>query len=44
MARGPAVEVERAKKLLAASNPSRLDVHAADEPEVSAAALVDEHA
>ena len=44
MARGPAAEVERAKKLLAASNPSRLDVHAASDPEVAAPALVDEHA
>ena len=40
MARGPAAEVERAKTLLAASNPSRLDVHATSEPEVAAAALV----
>lgn len=44
MARGPAAEVERAKKLLAASNPSQLDVHAASDPEVAAPALVDEHA
>ena len=44
MARGPTAEVERAKKLLAASNPSRLDVHAANEPKVAAPTLVDEHA
>jgi hypothetical protein len=44
MARGPAAEVERAKKLLAASNPSRLDVHTTGEPEVAMAAPVHEHA
>src|SRR5271170_1672017 len=33
MARGPTAEVERAKKLLATSNPSRLDVHHTGESE-----------
>ena len=44
MARGSVAEVERAKKLLAASNPSRLDVHTTGEPEVAMAAPVREHA
>ena len=44
MARGSTAEVERAKKLLTASNPSRLEVHATGEPEVAMAARVHEHA
>jgi hypothetical protein len=44
MARGSIAEVERAKKLLAASNPSRLDVHTTGEPEVATAVPVREHA
>ena len=44
MARGPAAEAERAKKLLATSNPSRLDVHATSESEVATPVPVHEHA
>jgi hypothetical protein len=44
MARGPTAEVERAKKLLATSNPSRLDVHHTGESEAATSALVHEHA
>jgi hypothetical protein len=44
MARGPTAEVERAKKLLATSSPSRLDVHKTGESEAAAPALVHEHA
>jgi hypothetical protein len=44
MARGATAEVERAKKLLAAANPSRLDVHTTGEPEVAMATPVHEHA
>ena len=44
MARGPTAEVERAKKLLATSNPSRLDVHHTGESEAATPALVHEHA
>ena len=43
MARGPTAEVERAKKLLATSNPSRLDVHHTGESEGATPALVHEH-
>ena len=43
MARGPTAEVERAKKLLATTNPSRLDVHQAGEPEVATPSMVHEH-
>jgi hypothetical protein len=42
MARGSAAEVERAQKLLAASNPSRFDIHTTDKPEV--ASSTHEHA
>jgi hypothetical protein len=44
MARGPTAEVERAKKLLATSNPSRLDVHATAESEAATPAQVHQHA
>ncbi len=44
MARGPAAEVERAKTLLATSNPSRFDVHATAEPEAATSATILEHA
>jgi hypothetical protein len=44
MARGQPAEVERAKTLLAASNPSRLDVHPAGEAELVTPARVREHA
>jgi hypothetical protein len=44
MARGPTAEVERAKSLLATSNPARLDVHGAGEPEVATPAPMREHA
>src|SRR5271163_3498588 len=44
MARGPTAEAERAKKLLATSNPSRLDVHHTGESEAATPALVHEHA
>jgi hypothetical protein len=43
MARGSVAEVERAKQLLGASNPSRLDVHTTGEPEVAMATPVHEH-
>jgi hypothetical protein len=43
MARGPTAEVERAKSLLAASNPSRLEIHRADESR-AAAEPIHEHA
>src|SRR5271154_5988827 len=44
MARGQPAEVERAKTLLASSNPSRLEVHATGEPVVAVAVPVHEHA
>ena len=44
MARGPIAEVERAKALLAASNPARLDVHSISEPEAGPLALIHDHA
>jgi hypothetical protein len=44
MARGSADEVERAKKILTASDPSRVDVHATSEPKVAAMAPLHEHA
>jgi hypothetical protein len=44
MARGPTAEVDRARKLLATSNPSRLDVHSAAEPSAATPAPVHEHA
>jgi hypothetical protein len=44
MARGSTAEVERAKKLLATTNPSRLDAHQAGEPEVATPSMVHEHA
>jgi len=44
MARGATAEVERAKKLLATSSPSRLDVHHTGESEGATQALVHEHA
>jgi hypothetical protein len=43
MARGPAAEVERARKLLAESNPSRCDIHMTDRPEVVSAPLAHAH-
>lgn len=39
MARGPAQEVERAKKILAGSNPTRIDIHGAPEAVASKPAL-----
>jgi len=44
MARGPTAEVDRARKLLATSNPSRLDVHTTSEPEAAKLTPVHEHA
>jgi hypothetical protein len=44
MARGPIGEVERAKALLAASSPARLDVHSISEPEAGPSALIHDHA
>jgi hypothetical protein len=44
MARGPTAEVDRARKLLATSNPSRMDVHTTAEPPVAVPAPVHEHA
>jgi hypothetical protein len=44
MARGSTAEVERAKKLLATTNPSRLDVHQAGEAEVARPSMVHEQA
>ncbi len=44
MARGSTAEVERAKALLATSNPSRVDIHHAGDSALAAPALVDEHA
>ena len=43
MARGPTAEVQRAKSLLATSNPSHLEIHHASLPEV-ATAPIHEHA
>jgi len=44
MARGSNAEVERAKKLLATSNPSRLDVHTTGAPAFATPTPVQEHA
>ncbi|MFZ0210804.1 MAG: general stress protein [Roseiarcus sp.] len=44
MARGSAEEAERAKTVLAKSNPSRLDVHHTSEPEVASTTPVHEAA
>jgi hypothetical protein len=44
MARGPTAEVAGAKKLLATSNPSCLDVHTTNEPKEATSAPAHEHA
>ena len=44
MARGPAAEVERAQKLLAALNPSSSEIHRSSQPEVASAESAHEHA
>ena len=44
MARGPAAEVERAQKLLAALNPSSSDIHRSGQPEAAVEGSVPEHA
>jgi hypothetical protein len=44
MARGSSEEVARARKILAASNPSRVDVHATSESKVATSAPIHQHA